>query len=174
MIKLKKLGHIQLRVADLERSKAFYRDVLGFRVAEQDPKHGDLFMTLGEDFHTVDMAQHENPEIARSPARPLGVAHIAFQVANYEALGEAYRTLLDYGVRIERAMDHVNQRSIYFSDPDGNRLEIYYEMPGALQRFAGGRGDNDRVLAVTRAGEPLPEWLSERWPPAEVTSASLR
>ena len=52
MIRLKKLGHIQLRVADLERSKAFYRDVLGFRVSEQDPKHGDLFMTLGEDFHT--------------------------------------------------------------------------------------------------------------------------
>src|SRR3989442_4117094 len=47
MIRLKKLGHVQLRVADLERSKAFYRDVLGFRVAEQDPKHGDLFMTLG-------------------------------------------------------------------------------------------------------------------------------
>lgn len=62
MIRLKKLGHIQLRVADLERSKAFYRDVLGFRVAEQDPKHGDLFMTLGEDFHTLDMAQHESPE----------------------------------------------------------------------------------------------------------------
>ena len=69
MIKLKKLGHIQLRVADLERSKAFYRDVLGFRVAEQDPKHGDLFMTLGEDFHTLDMAQHESPEAARG-SRP--------------------------------------------------------------------------------------------------------
>ena len=104
MIRLKKLGHIQLRVADLERSKAFYGDVLGFRVAEQDPKHGDLFMTLGEDFHTLDMAQHENPETARGPARPLGVAHIAFQVASYDALGEAYRTLLQHGVRIERAM----------------------------------------------------------------------
>ena len=124
MIRLKKLGHIQLRVADLERSKVFYRDVLGFHVAEQDPKHGDLFMTLGEDFHTLDMAQHEGPETARSPARPLGVAHIAFQVASYEALGEAYRTLLQHGVRIERAMDHVNQRSIYFSDPDTNKLQI--------------------------------------------------
>ena len=68
MIRLKKLGHIQLRVADIERSKTFYRDVLGFRVAEQDAKHGDLFMTLGEDFHTLDIAQHK----ARRPpgARP--------------------------------------------------------------------------------------------------------
>jgi catechol-2,3-dioxygenase len=163
MIRLKKLGHIQLRVADLERSKAFYRDVLGFRVAEEDPKHGDLFMTLGEDFHTLDMAQHEGAKTAGGPAR-LGVAHIAFQVASYEVLGEAYRTLLEHGVRIERAMDHVNQRSIYFVDPDGNRLEIYYEMPGALARFPEGRGDQNRELPVSRAGEPLPTWLAERWP----------
>jgi catechol 2,3-dioxygenase len=172
MIRLKKLGHIQLRVADLERSKAFYRDVLGFRVAEQDPKHGDLFMTLGEDFHTLDMAQHENLETARSlaQARPLGVAHIAFQVASYDALGEAYQTLLQHGVRIERAMDHVNQRSIYFLDPDGNRLEIYYEMPGALVRFPEGRGDQNRELAVSSAGEPLPGWLDEPWPDSSTAT----
>ena len=61
-------------------------------------------------------------------------------------------------------MDHVNQRSIYFADPDGNRLEIYYEMPGALARFPEGRGDQNRELAVSSAGEPLPAWLSEQWP----------
>jgi len=165
MIRLKKLGHVQLRVADLERSKAFYRDVLGFRVAEQDPNHGDLFMTLGEDFHTLDMAQDAGPATGRGAARGIGVAHIAFQVGSYEALGEAYRTLLEHGVRVERAMDHVNQRSIYFQDPDGNRLEIYYEMPGALARFPDGRGDQNCELAVTAPGEPPPAWLSERWPP---------
>jgi Glyoxalase/Bleomycin resistance protein/Dioxygenase superfamily len=85
-------------------------------------------------------------------------------VANYEALGEAYRTLHEHGVRIERAMDHVNQRSIYFADPDGNRLEIYYEMPGALTRFAEGRGDQNRELPVSGVGEPPPAWLSEQWP----------
>jgi catechol-2,3-dioxygenase len=170
MIRLKKLGHIQLRVADIERSKAFYRDVLGFRVAEQDPKHGDLFMTLGEDFHTLDMAQHESPETGRGPARPVGVAHIAFQVASYEALGEAYRTLLQHSVRIERAMDHMNQRSSYFVDPDGNRLEIYYEIPSALARFPEGRGDQNYELAVSGAGEPLPAWLSERWPDSSTAT----
>jgi len=164
MIRLKKLGHVQLRVADLERSKAFYRDVLGFRVAEHDPKHGDVFMTLGEDFHTLDLVQHPSPETAKGPRRPLGVAHVAFQVSSYEALREASRTLLEHGVEIDRAVDHVNQRSIYFLDPDGNRLEIYYEMPGALQRFPEGRGDQNFELPVTRAGEPLPAWLSERWP----------
>ena len=164
MIRLKKIGHVQLRVADLERSKAFYCDVLGFRVAEQDPQHGDVFMTLGEDFHTLDLAQHPSPETGQGPSRPVGLAHIAFQVPSYEALSEAYLTLLEHRIPIERAMDHVNQRSIYFLDPDGNRLEIYYEMAGALQRFAGGRGDQNSELAVSRAGEPLPAWLGERWP----------
>ena len=164
MIRLKKLGHVQLRVADVERSKAFYRDVLGFRAAEQDPNHGDLFMTLGEDFHTLDLAQDPSPETRQGLSRSLGVAHIAFQVSSYEALGEAYRTLLEHGVEIDRAVDHVNQRSIYFLDPDENRLEIYYEIPGALQRFPGGRGDTNVELAVSRAGELLPDWLSERWP----------
>jgi hypothetical protein len=63
----------------------------------------------------------------------------------------------------------VNQRSIYFVDPDGNRLEIYYEMPGALARFPGGRGDQNCELAVSAAGEPLPAWLSERWPRSSTT-----
>jgi hypothetical protein len=101
------------------------------------------------------MAQHESPEAARGPERPLGVAHIAFQVASYEALGEAYRTLLQHGVRIERAMDHVNQRSIYFSDPDGNRLEIYYEMPGALALFREGRGDQSIGTSSISSAVPV-------------------
>ena len=165
MIRLTKIGHVLVRVADLERSKKFYRDVLGFGVAEEDPQHGGVFMTLGDDFHTLDLAQHPNPETADGPSKkPLGVAHVAFQVPTYEALREAYCTLLEQGVEIERAIDHVNQRSVYFLDPDGNRLEIYYEMSGALQRFPDGRGDGDCVLAVTRVGEPLPAWLSEPWP----------
>ena len=165
MIRLTKIGHVNLRVANIERSKAFYRDVLGFRIAEEDPNHGGVFMTLGEDFHTLDLAQHPEPESEAPPSRTrLGVAHVAFQVASYEALREAYCTLLANQVGIDRAMDHVNQRSIYFFDPDGNRLEIYYEMPAALQRFPDGRGDNDGELTVSRPGEPLPPWLSEPWP----------
>ena len=167
MIALTKIGHVNLRVADIEKSKAFYRDVLGFRIAEEDPQHGGVFMTLGEDFHTLDLVPHPEPHGATRPSRTqMGVAHIAFQVGSYEALREAYITLLRHGVEIDRAMDHTNQRSLYFSDPDGNRLEIYFEMPGALARFAGGRGDNDFTLAVSRPGEPLPGWLAESWPPA--------
>jgi len=136
MIKLAGIGHVLLRVADEEASKRFYRDVLGFRVAEQDPEHGGVFMTLGDGFHTLDITQHPAPADAVRPERgQLGLVHIAFKVDSYAALRDAYTHLLANGVEIQRAVDHVCQRSIYFNDPDGNGLEIYYEMRDALSLF---------------------------------------
>ncbi len=79
---------------------------------------------------------------------------------------DAYTHLLDRGVTIQRALDHICQRSVYFTDPDGNGLEIYYEMPNALALFPNGRGDEDERLPLTAPGEPLPAWLTEDWPNA--------
>src|SRR5690349_7423823 len=95
MINLSSIGHVFLRVTDEEASKRFYLDVLGFRIAEQDPEHGGVFMTLGNGFHTLDIAQHPAPQDAPRPQRgQLGLAHIAFKVASYAALREAYAHLL--------------------------------------------------------------------------------
>ena len=92
MIRLQGIGHVLLRVADEEASKRFYRDILGFIVAEQDPEHGGVFMTLGDDFHTIDLVQHASPKEAPRPRRDqIGLGHIAFQVGSYQALREAYR-----------------------------------------------------------------------------------
>ena len=165
MIKLAGIGHVLLRVADEEASKRFYRDVLGFSVAEQDPEHGGVFMTLGDGFHTLDITQHPSPHDAVRPQRgELGLVHIAFKVGSYAGLREAYAHLLKQGVEIQRAIDHVCQRSVYFTDPDGNGLEIYYEMPRALQLFPNGRGDEDERLPLSGADDPLPGWLTEDWP----------
>ncbi len=167
MIKLAGIGHVLLRVADEERSKRFYRDVLGFQVAEQDPEHGGVFMTLGDGFHALDITQHSAPGAAEQPHRgQIGLVHVAFKVASYGALRDAYSHLLKNGVEILRAVDHICQRSVYFTDPDGNGLEIYYEMPNALALFPNGRGDEDEKLPLTAAGEPLPQWLLEDWPGA--------
>ena len=167
-MKLRRIGHVALRVADQEKSRAFYEGVLGFRVSEEDPDHGGVFMTLGDNFHTLDIFPHPNPTAAPHPqAHQVGLFHIAFEVESYVELRNAYQALLAHGVAIDHATDHVSQRSIYFSDPDGNRLEIYYEMPDALQRFArDGRGDQDIPLPLSIPGEPLPGWLNEDWPPA--------
>ena len=90
--------------------------------------------------------------------------HIAFKVDSYAALRDAYSHLFAKGVEIERALDHVCQRSIYFTDPDGNGLEIYYEMRDALSLFPNGRGDEDERLPLSRPAEPLPAWPLEDWP----------
>jgi len=165
VIKLTRIGHVNLRVADQAVSKRFYRDVLGFAVAEEDPEHGGVFMTLGENFHTIDIFQHPSPNDAQRPLRgQIGLGHIAFQVGSYAALRDAYMHLMRSRVTVIRATNHVNQRSIYFADPDGNTLEIYYELPDALALFPGGRTDQDEALAVSGPDDPLPAWLLEDWP----------
>ena len=165
-MKLKRIGHVALRVSDEDRSRAFYRDILGFDVSEQDPENGGTFMTLGDNFHTIDVFPTPDAENAQKPKTgQVGLFHIAFEVAEYSDLKGAYKSLLEHNVEISHCTDHVSQRSIYFADPDGNRLEIYYEIPDALKRYAvEGRGDNDVPLPVTKPGEPLPAWLDEDWP----------
>jgi len=147
MIRLSGIGHVLLRVSDVERSKAFYSTVLGLKVVEEDPEHGGIFMALEGHGHTVDLFPLQNPEAAEPRAAGgIGVHHIAFHVGSEAALKDAYYTLQDHGVTIVRAVDHVSQKSIYFDDPDGNRLEIYYELPNAPELFRQGRGDRDEPL----------------------------
>ena len=79
-----------------------------------------------------------------------GLGHIAFRVESEDALKEAYASLQQQGVEITRTIDHVSQKSIYFNDPDGNTLEIYFELPDALEIFARGREDRDVPLVLER------------------------
>jgi catechol 2,3-dioxygenase len=151
MIQLKELGHVLLRVLDLDRSKKFYSDVLGFHVLEEDPAHGGTFMALPGQSHAIDLFQVKDEEAAlRQTPGVRGLGHIAFRVDSEAALKEAYDTLKEHGVAITRTIDHVSQKSVYFEDPDGNTLEIYYELPDALAIFARGREDRDVALELDR------------------------
>jgi len=150
MIQLKRLGHVLLRVADLEKSRAFYSKILGFEQMEEDPEHGGLFMAIPGHAHTLDL--FPAPDAATAPRLgpgSVGVHHFAFQVDSEEDLRQAYHTLRDHGVEITRAVDHVSQKSIYFHDPDDNLLEIYYELPNAREMFLQGRGDRDTPLVFS-------------------------
>jgi catechol-2,3-dioxygenase len=150
MIRLKEIGHVLLRVLDLERSKRFY-SFLGFRVLEEDPEHGGTFMALEGQSHAIDLFPVKDREEAeRQTPGVRGLGHLAFRVESEAALREAYATLRKHGVEITRTIDHVSQKSIYFADPDGNTLEIYYELPEALEMFARGREDRDVPLELDR------------------------
>ena len=150
MIWLKEIGHVLLRVMDLERSKKFYSEVLGFHVLEEDPEHGGTFMALPGQSHAIDLFQVKDAEAAESQTPGVrGLGHIAFRVEDEAALKDAYATLREHGVEITRTIDHVSQKSVYFHDPDGNTLEIYYELPNALEIFAQGRNDRDVAIDLS-------------------------
>ncbi len=151
MIRLTGIGHVLLRVLDLEASKKFYAEVLGFSVLEEDPEHGGVFMALEGQSHAIDLFAVKDPEAAgRQTPGVRGLGHVAFRVESEEALRDAYATLGRHGVEVTRSIDHVSQKSIYFQDPDGNTLEIYYERPDALAIFARGRNDRDVPLVFDR------------------------
>jgi catechol 2,3-dioxygenase len=151
MMRLKEIGHVLLRVLDLERSRRFYAEVLGFQVLEEDPEHGGTFMALPGQSHAIDLFPVKDAEAARVQTPGVrGLGHIAFRVESEDALKEAYATLREHGVEVTRTVDHVSQKSIYFLDPDGNTLEIYYERPDALTLFAQGRNDRDAPLVLDR------------------------
>ena len=129
-MRIKRIGHVALRVVDEQRSRHFYRDILGFDVSEEDPEHGGVFMTLGDNFHTIDVFGH--PDAANAPQpnpNQVGLFHIAFEVGSYGALKDAYCALVENEVPISHCVDHISQRSIYFADPDGNRLENLLRSP---------------------------------------------
>lgn len=156
MIKLQRLGHVLIAVRDVERSKDFYTRILGFKVLEQDPEHGGVFLSIGGYANTLDLFPCNNPQAAASSAveptnmSGLGVRHTAFAVETEDDLRDAYFALQSAGVEILRAIDHVSQKSIYFHDPDKNLLEIVWERPNALEIFANGRGDEDKPLSFSR------------------------
>lgn len=156
MIKLQRIGHILFTVRDLERSKAFYTKILGFKVLEQDPDHGGVFLALGDYGNTLDLFPSTKPDAHPQPQANLGmrdglgVKHTAFAVETEEDLRQAYFSLQDAGVPIHKALDHESQKSVYFHDPDGNLLEIVWERPNTREIFARGRSDGDTPIEFKR------------------------
>jgi len=155
-VQLEGIGHCAIAASDIEAMSTFYRDVLGFELLERDPDHGGVFLNLAGASHTIDLfpmgSMGTRPAAEGSP-----LVHIAFKVASYEALGSAHATLVENDVRVQALLDHTNQRSIYFNDPEGNRLEIYYERPDWADIFDRGRGDEDRPFSFDEAA---PGWTA--------------
>src|SRR3954452_17002204 len=134
-----RVGHVHLRVADLDRALAFYRDVLGFGVTA-DARESGLGMVLlaaGDYHHHIGLTTFD----AATPPGPghTGLYHVAFLYPDRRELGRAVRRLLDHGYPIDHATDHGGAVSVYLADPDANGVELYYDRPRAQWFGADGR-----------------------------------
>ena len=123
MIQARKLGHVVLKVRDAQKSKEFYIRALGLKVANDARDRGAVFLSFGTQHHDLALFQLATGE-APDAEQP-GLHHTAWQLGSFEELQAAYRELGKLGIPVESAIEHNVTRSIYFHDPDGNRVELY-------------------------------------------------
>jgi catechol 2,3-dioxygenase-like lactoylglutathione lyase family enzyme len=121
MPKVLSLGHVGLYVRDIERSKAFYRDILGLTISDQNPKTGSAFMTAKD-------RREEHHELLLIPGREDGkvVQQISFRCGSLADVKGFYRLFLEHKIPIVRVVSHGNAVGVYFHDPDGNQVEVYW------------------------------------------------
>ena len=143
-----RVGHVHLRVADLDRSLAFYRDALGLGVTADGRERGldAAFLAAGDYHHHIGINTWESAGAGPPPPGHTGLYHVAFVYPDRTELGRAVRRLLDHGVDIDHGTDHGGTVSVYLSDPDGNGVELYYDRPRSDWFDADGRPvlKNDR------------------------------
>jgi catechol 2,3-dioxygenase len=122
------IGHVHLKVSDLDRSLAFYRDVLGFEVMQ---RYGDAaaFLSAGGYHHHLGLNTWESRGGVQPPPGTTGLYHVAIRYPDRATLGDALRRLVEHRIPISGATDHGVSEAIYLSDPDGNGIELYRDRP---------------------------------------------
>ncbi len=119
---------MHLKVADLERSLAFYRDVLGFEVTQR-MGNSAAFMSAGGYHHHIGLNTWESYGGQAPAAGTTGLYHLAIVYPTRAELGDALRRLLQAGVPLDGASDHGVSEALYLRDPDGNGVELYWDKP---------------------------------------------
>jgi catechol 2,3-dioxygenase len=126
-----RIGHVHLKVADIDRALAFYHGVLGFEVVQ---RMGDsaAFLSAGGYHHHIALNTWESLG-GKPPAEgTTGLYHLAILYPSRAALADALRRLVEAGVELEGASDHGVSESLYLRDPDGNGVELYSDRPKEL------------------------------------------
>ena len=134
------IGHVHLKVSDIDRALGFYRDVLGFDVTQ---RLGDeaAFVSAGGYHHHIGLNTWESKGAPPPPRRATGLYHVAIRYPDRRALAGALKRLVDARVPLTGASDHGVSVALYLRDPDDNGIELYYDRPREeWPRTADGRG----------------------------------
>ena len=122
------IGHVHLKVADLERSLAFYRDVLGFEVTQRFGSQA-AFLSAGGYHHHIGLNTWESAGGSPPPPGTTGLYHVAILYPARAELADALRRLRTAKIPLDGAADHGVSEAIYLRDPDGNGVELYWDKP---------------------------------------------
>jgi catechol 2,3-dioxygenase len=122
------IGHVHLKVADLDRALAFYQGVLGFEVTQ---RMGDAaaFLSAGGYHHHIGLNTWESQGGSPPPPGTTGLYHLAIRYPDRAALGDALRRLDAARIQLDGASDHGVSEALYLRDPDGNGVELYWDRP---------------------------------------------
>ena len=125
-----RIGHVHLRVADLDRAIAFYSGVLGLDVTQRFAT-GAAFLSAGGYHHHVGLNTWESAGGTPPPPGHTGLYHTAFLYPTRADLADAVARVIAAGIPIEGTADHGVSEAVYLSDPDGNGVELYRDRPRA-------------------------------------------
>jgi len=122
------IGHVHLKVSDLDRAIAFYRDVLGFDLQQRMGSEA-AFLSAGGYHHHIGLNTWESKGGSPPPPGTTGLYHVAIRYPTRAALADALRRLVDAGIPLSGASDHGVSEALYLRDPDGNGIELYRDRP---------------------------------------------
>jgi len=123
-----RIGHVHLKVADLERAMGFYRDVLGFELTQRFGSQA-AFLSAGGYHHHIGLNTWESAGGSPPPPGTTGLYHVAILYPTRALLADALRRLLAAGIELDGAADHGVSEALYLRDPDGNGVELYWDRP---------------------------------------------
>jgi catechol 2,3-dioxygenase len=123
-----RIGHVHLKVADLERSLAFYCGVLGFELIQRYGTQA-AFVSAGGYHHHIGLNTWESKGGSPPPPGTTGLYHVAILYPTRAALADALYRLAQAGIPLQGASDHGVSEALYLSDPDGNGIELYVDRP---------------------------------------------
>ncbi len=122
------IGHVHLKVANIDRALEFYHKLLGFEIIE---RYGEdaVFISAGGYHHHIALNTWHSKDMPPAPKNHAGLYHVAILYPERKDLSAILRRVQDAGIKLEGAADHGVSEAVYFSDPDGNGVELYWDKP---------------------------------------------